>query len=121
MGEWEVDTGPIEDWLSSLDAKTYVQVMAAVSLLRENGPHQGRPLVETIKGSRIHNMKELRPGSSGTSEIRILFIFDPWRRAILLIGGDKHDEWDRWYRLAIPEAERRYDEYLTIMNNRKGH
>lgn len=37
----------------------------------------GRPLVDTIKGSRHKNMKELRPGSAGRSEIRILFAFDP--------------------------------------------
>lgn len=42
----------------------------------------GRPLVDTIAGSAIPNMKELRPGSVGMSEIRILFAFDPWRSAI---------------------------------------
>ena len=53
-------------------------------------------------------MKELRPGSSGRSEIRILFVFDPKRKAIMLVGGDKQRKWDKWYRKAIPEAERRY-------------
>nr|WP_308301765.1 type II toxin-antitoxin system RelE/ParE family toxin [Frankia umida] len=44
--------------------------------------------VDRIKGSRLHNLKELRPASSGASEVRILFVFDPERRAVLLIAGD---------------------------------
>ncbi len=42
----------------------------------------------------------------------MLFIFDPRREAILLIGGDKSGNWDAWYAEAIPEAERLYEEYL---------
>jgi hypothetical protein len=57
-------------------------------------------------------MKELRPGSVGKSEIRILFAFDPWRSAILLIAGDKAGQWQRWYREAIPRAEQLYESYL---------
>lgn len=56
----------------------------------------GRPLVDRITGSRIHNLKELRPGSSASSEIRILFVFDPERRAVLLVAGDKAGDWRRW-------------------------
>jgi hypothetical protein len=41
-------------------------------------------------------------------EIRIRFVFDPWRSAILLIAGDKSGQWSRWYREAIPEAEQFY-------------
>ena len=49
----------------------------------------GRPLVDTVEHSRFPNMKELRPASPGRSEIRILFAFDPVRRAIMLLAGDK--------------------------------
>ena len=35
------------------------------------------------------------PGSRGRSEVRILFVFDPWRSAILLVAGDKAGSWDR--------------------------
>jgi hypothetical protein len=45
-------------------------------------------------------------------EIRVLFCFDPWRSAILLIAGDKSGQWSRWYRDAIPQAEELYSEYL---------
>ncbi len=58
------------------------------------------------------NLKELRPGSSGTTEIRILFVFDPWRSAILLVAGDKAGRWKRWHAEAIPRAERLYEVYL---------
>jgi len=54
----------------------------------------------------------LRPGSSGKSEIRILFAFDPWRSAILLVTDDKAGKWSRWYAEAIPRAEHLYEIYL---------
>ncbi|WP_420624103.1 type II toxin-antitoxin system RelE/ParE family toxin [Candidatus Poriferisodalis sp.] len=43
----------------------------------------------------------------------MLFLFDPRRQAILLVGGDKTGQWDRWYATAVPEAEHRYERYLT--------
>lgn len=68
--------------------------------------------MDRVKGSRLHGMKELRPGSAGSTEIRVLFVIDPWRSAILLVGGGKSGNWTRWYRTAIPKAERLYEEYL---------
>ncbi len=56
-------------------------------------------------------MKELRPRGIAKN-FRILFLFDPRREAILLIGGDKSGQWDRWYAEAIPQAEHLYEEYL---------
>ena len=85
----------------------------AILILERNGPAEGRPLVDSITASLIANMKELRPPSSGRSEIRILLVFDPWRAAILLIAGDKSGQWDKWYRMAIPRAEQLYDNYLA--------
>jgi hypothetical protein len=72
----------------------------------------GRPLVDRIKGSILHNLKELRPGSQGASEVRILFIFDPRRNAVLLVAGDKSGQWTSWYHDAVPLAETRYRVYL---------
>jgi hypothetical protein len=57
-------------------------------------------------------MKELRPGSAGRSEIRILFAFDPERKAILLVAGDKAGDWQRWYDRNIAVADGRYDRWL---------
>jgi hypothetical protein len=60
-------------------------------------------------------MKELRPGSSGTSEIRLIFVFDPRRQAILLVAGDKAGKWRAWYDQAIPLADARYVEHLAAL------
>jgi len=74
-------------------------------------------LVDSIVGSRHKNMKELRPGSAGRSEVRILFPFDPKRRGIMLLAGDKHGPWVRWYRKNLPVADGRYDEHLQKLRN----
>ncbi|MEU8381253.1 type II toxin-antitoxin system RelE/ParE family toxin [Streptosporangium sp. NPDC048865] len=113
MDEWEIRvTNEIRDWIQALDVGSRLQVVHAVDRLAEAGPGLGRPLVDKLEGSRVHSLKELRPGSAGRSEIRILFVFDPWRSAVLLIGGDKSGEWSGWYRRAVPRAEELYEEYL---------
>ncbi|WEV69158.1 type II toxin-antitoxin system RelE/ParE family toxin [Bifidobacterium sp. ESL0775] len=91
-----------------------MQVVAAIHILEEDGPNLKRPLVGKISGSSIKALKELRPGSSGRSEIRILFVFDPGRRAVMLVAGDKSrgSAWNSWYKKAIPKAERIYREWL---------
>ena len=43
--------------------------------------------------------------------IRTFYIFDPRRRAILLIGGDKTGK-DDFYDKMVPKADKIYDEYL---------
>ncbi len=77
-----------------------------------SGEVPGRPFVGTITGSRIRNLKELRPGSGGRSEVGVLFVFDPWRSAILLVAGDKAGRWSQWYREAVPRVEHLYEIYL---------
>lgn len=109
---WVVEAELIEGWLKTVDEVTFDQIGAAVEILAEHGPGLGRPLVDTVVGSRHNNLKELRPGSSGRSEVRILFAFDPKRRAILLVAGDKHGQWHRWYKENIPIADDRYDKHL---------
>jgi hypothetical protein len=105
----------VRDWLHQLrrsDRASAMLVGQAITALIEEGPSLGRPLVDRIKGSRVHNLKELRPGSAGATEIRILFLFDPTQNAVLLVAGDKAGQWTRWYRDAIPLAEERYASYL---------
>lgn len=115
--EWEILlTAEVEDFLDQLhdsDPDSHQLVNQAILVLERNGPAEGRPLVDSVTGSKVANMKELRPPSTGRSEIRILLVFDPWRAAILLIAGDKAGQWTKWYRTAIPHAERLYDEYLA--------
>jgi hypothetical protein len=97
-------------WWESLPEGLQTGVGAAIEELEEQGPGLGRPLVDTINGSRHRNMKELRPVVAGN--IRVLFAFDPRRHAILLIGGDKTGRWKRWYDQFIPIADDLYDAYL---------
>ncbi|CAN5845694.1 hypothetical protein BH23ACT10_BH23ACT10_35210 [soil metagenome] len=116
MREWDIYlTNEVTAWLENMQAVDHasaVLVDDAIYLLSRSGPTLGRPLVDTIAHSKIGNLKELRPGSSGRSEIRILFVFDLWRSAILLVAGDKARQWNRWYERAIPHAEHLYEIYL---------
>lgn len=103
----------VEEWFLELakeDTDQIDAVTAAIDMLAANGPTLGRPIVDRIKGSARHNMKELRPS---TTSIRILLIFDPERRAVLLVAGDKAGDWKGWYDENIPVAERRYDAWLA--------
>lgn len=45
---WQVDVSPVESWLDTLDDATLAQVVAALEILSEVGPHLGRPLVDTV-------------------------------------------------------------------------
>ena len=106
--EWAIYVvDEVSDWINRLDGAEHKRVVEALDVLAEGGPGLGRPLVDTIRGSVIANLKELRPGT-----VRILFVFDPWRSSILLVAGDKTGQWQRWYDEAIPLAEQRYKRYL---------
>ena len=109
---WTVEVELVDDWLATLDEKSYELIVAALEVLAEQGPSLGRPLADSIVGSSYRNMKELRTGSSGRSEVRILFAFDPERKAILLVAGDKAGNWQKWYRTNIPLADERYRQHL---------
>ncbi len=107
--QWDVYlVNEVRDWIDGLDGATHARVVQAVDLLAEAGPGLGMPLVDTISGSSLPNLKELRPGT-----VRILFCFDPWRSSILLVAGDKAGQWNAWYAEAVPLAEQRYKTYLA--------
>lgn len=73
----------------------------------------GRPLVDTLKGSRHANMKELRFNASG-GVWRIAFAFDPSRKALLLVAGNKSGTSERrFYKQLIRKADERFDEHLS--------
>jgi hypothetical protein len=91
---WDVEFHPdCEAWANGLEPADAEALLAAIRVLRDQGPNLGRPLVDKISGSRHKNMKELRPGSTGRTEVRVLFAFDRTRQAILLVGGDKSTDW----------------------------
>lgn len=101
-----------ESWWEQLSADEQERVTAAVELLEQNGPALGRPIVDTLEGSRHPNVKELRPRGG---HIRVLFAFDPRRTAILLCGGDKSGLWSAWYAEAIPAADKLFEEHLQAI------
>lgn len=89
------------------------EAFAVLKVLEELGPKLGRPRVDTLNGSSFQNMKELRIQYRG-DPWRILFIFDPKRQALLLVGGNKTGN-KRWYKENIPIADQRYKKYLEII------
>jgi hypothetical protein len=101
-----------EAWFSSLSDAEWVSMVAVIDLLEQEGPSLGRPAVDTIKGSRHANMKELR---SAGGHLRALFAFDPRRQAIVLLGGDKAGDWSGWYERNIPIADGLFDDYLAFL------
>ncbi|MEW2383021.1 type II toxin-antitoxin system RelE/ParE family toxin [Micromonospora sp. NPDC047707] len=66
-----------------------------------------------------NNLKELRPRSGRDVAIRILFVFDPWSQAVLLVAGNKAGDWTRWYDGAIPVAEVAYEGWLAVERKRR--
>ena len=108
---WEVEfTDEFGEWWDCLDLAQQAALAGRVEVLAERGPDLGRSAVDRIAGSRHHNMKELRASEGGA--LRVLFMFDPRRHAILLIGGDKTGRCNEWYEWAIPAADDLYDRYL---------
>ncbi|MSQ72747.1 MAG: addiction module toxin RelE [Betaproteobacteria bacterium] len=94
------------------------EVLAHMGLLKQFGPSLGRPRVDTLKGSRHANMKELR-FDAADGAWRIAFAFDPKRQAILLVGGDKSGGSEkRFYRKLIKKADLRF--YEHVMQVEKG-
>lgn len=113
---WDVEyTDEFEDWWNGLGEGIQESIAHDVEILAAVGPGLGRPRVDTIKGSRFRNMKELRTQHKG-EPYRTLFAFDPRRCAILLIGGRKTGD-DRWYETYVPIADRLYAEHLEQLSN----
>jgi hypothetical protein len=109
--EWDVLFDPEFDaWFETLEVGLQDQIYAGAKLLISLGPNLHRPRVDTVKGSEFANMKELRVQYQG-DPWRILFIFDPHRRAIFLVGGNKGGK-KRWYDEHVPLADARFRRHL---------
>ncbi|MEQ1888923.1 MAG: type II toxin-antitoxin system RelE/ParE family toxin [Alphaproteobacteria bacterium] len=106
-------------WLLEQDANVRKEIAARVDLLAVYGPELGRPRVDTVKGSKFTNMKELRIQCKG-QPWRILFAFDPKRRSILLVGGNKQGD-KRWYEKNIPIADARFAKHVKEMEQENGN
>ena len=89
-------------------------------LLERFGPQLGRPHVDTLNGSRHSNMKELRL-STADGVWRVAFAFDPERRAVLLVAGEKSGgSQRRFYRALIRKADERFDRHLARLPDEGG-
>jgi hypothetical protein len=86
-------------------------------LLKALGPSLGRPRVDTLKGSKHSNMKELHFDAAG-GVWRAAFAFDPKRRAVVVVAGDKRGENEkRFYASLIAKADERFDSHLAHIKN----
>lgn len=110
--EWRVETtADYEEWFCELTEAEQRSVHRDFDLLRTDGPSLGRPHVDRVNGSNYVNMKELRTG-----RLRSLFIFDPRRTAIVLVGGYKVDQRKFFSRL-VGAADAIYSEHLRSLND----
>ena len=113
MTRWTVEIGDeFEPEFNQLHEIVRTEVLALSRVLQQFGPQLGRPRVDTLNGSRHANMKELR-FSAADGEWRVAFAFDPKRKAILLVAGDKSGVSEKkFYRQLIAKADDRFDAHL---------
>ena len=115
---WTVLLEPrFETEIDELAVAVRVELAARVERLAEFGPALGRPTVDTLNGSAYANMKELR-FQADDGVWRVAFAFDPARRAVLLVAGDKAGaKSDRFYRELLRKADDRYRDHLTRLTD----
>ena len=112
--KWEVEFHKdFDPEFDALPDDVQSELRAHALLLEQFGPQLGRPRVDTLKGSRHANMKELR-FDAADDVWRVAFAFDPRRNAVLLIAGDKSG--GRREEILSPahsKADERFDEHLS--------
>ena len=112
--DWRVQIAEdFEPEFFALQQEVQDTILTMTRLLRQFGPQLGRPQVDTLNGARHANMKEMRLSAAG-GEWRVAFAFDPVRRAMLLVAGDKSGgSGRRFYRELIRKADERFDRHLA--------
>ena len=120
MVKWAVEMADeFEREFEVLHEEVQTEILALSLVLEQFGPQLGRPRVDTLNGSSHSNMKELR-FSAADGEWRVAFAFDPRRKAILLVAGDKGGvEQRRFYRDLILVADRRLGQHLNAIRSKK--
>jgi len=104
-------TDDFKAWFEGLNDSEQRAIARVIGLLQERGVNLDFPLSSGIKGSIHRAMRELRIQQGG-NPYRVLYAFDPVRRAVLLVGGVKTGKGNRWYEEAIRTADRLFGEYL---------
>jgi len=101
-----------EPEFDELPAEVQDELYAEAGFVELLGPECGRPHVDTLNESDYANMKELR-FEAMNGEWRVAFAFDPKRKAILLVAGDKTGVSEKkFYKRLIAKADARYGRYL---------
>ena len=120
MVRWAVEIGDeFDPEFNALHEDVQMEILAMARLLQQFGPQLKRPRADTLNGSRHANMKELR-FSASDGEWRIAFAFDPKRKAILLVAGDKSGVGEkRFYRELIRRADDRFDTHLARLRRER--
>jgi len=91
-------------WFSSLSEYDKEEINFKTHLLEEFGPNLSRPHADTLKGSKIKNLKELR-AKTDEHVFRVAYYFDKKRNGILLTGGDKKGKDQKlFYKNLLKEA-----------------
>lgn len=108
-----------EPEFDALQEEVQDELLAQARLLQQFGPQLGRPRADTLNDSRHANMKELR-FDAADGAWRVAFAFDPNRKAILLVCGDKSGGSEkRFYRQLIEKADSRFDAHLASVKKGK--
>lgn len=107
-----------EPEFDALPEDVQTEILALSLVLRAVWAAIGTPRVDTLRGSRHANMKELR-FSAADGEWRVAFAFDPRRAAILLVAGDKSGgSQKRFYRDLIRKADQRFGSHLSRLKKK---
>jgi hypothetical protein len=116
---WDVEvTDEFKTWWNGLTEAERISVERSVLLLEDRGPHLPFPYSSRVSGSRHSAMRELRVQHQG-HPYRVLYIFDPRRVALLLLGGGKTGD-NRWYEKNVPLADQIYDNCLAEIEEEDG-
>jgi len=118
--KWEVDLhDDFDSEYRNLHRDVQDELLAHIELLEQFGPQLGRPRADTLNDSRHANMKELR-FDAADGVWRVAFAFDPNRKAILLVAGDKSGGSEkRFCRQLIDKADARFDAHLAKIKRPK--
>lgn len=104
---------------SKLDDEVKVEIRALTNVLKQLGPSYGRPRVDTLNDSKHANMKELR-FDAADGVWRVAFAFDPERKAIIFVAGDKSGASEkRFYKKLIEIADQRFDAHLKQLKEKQ--
>ena len=103
----------------AFDDEVRNEIIALTILLQKLGPDLRRPHCDTLTGSKHANLKELR-FRAANGQWRLAFAFDPRRRAILLVAGDKSGvSQSRFYNSLIHRADERFDRHLVQLEEQR--